>query len=148
MTTTSAHLVTLCRASGARPEPVVIDNLARVLDGPTVSAMIDLMQGVDMQVVFFKFAKRSLTPMEVETLAWIERERFVSSREVSAQFDIKQSTAVNRLVLLRNKGVLTEAFKFLPGGGGSRQYFRAANGALDESAVDHFVAGLGEGRKR
>lgn len=145
---TENHLIALCKATGTQPDPETISNLARVLDGATVTAMIDLMQGADMEAVFFKFAKRSLTPMELETLDWITQERFVSSLETSVHFGIKAPTAINRLNLLRRKGVLHLAFEWLRAGGGARLYYRVASGMLDPAAVDSFVAGLGKGRKR
>ena len=148
MTTTASYLIDLCRATDVQPQPDVINNLARVLDGPTVAAMIDLMQRKDMQTVFFAFAKRSLTPKELETLDWVSGLRFVSSRETSECFGIQASTSVNRLNLLERKGVLTGAFEWVPAGGGSRKYYRVASGPLDPAAVETFAKALGTGRVR
>ena len=148
MTTTASYLIDLCRATDVQPQPDVINNLARVLDGPTVAAMIDIMQGKNMQSVFFAFAKRSLTPKEEETLDWVTAKKFVSSRETSEHFGIQASTSVNRLNLLERKGVLTGAFEWVPAGGGNRKYYRVANGALDPAAVETFARSLGAGRVR
>lgn len=148
MTTTVSYLIDLCRATDVQPQPDLINNMARVLDGPTVAAMIDLMQGKDMQAVFFALAKRSLTPMEDDTLSWVIESKFVSSRETSEQFEIQASTAVNRLNLLERKGVLTAAFDWLPAGGGSRKYYRVASGPLDPASVETFAKALGTGRVR
>lgn len=148
MTTTVDYLVFLCRATDVQPQPEVITRLAGVLDGPTVTAMIDLMQKKDMQAVFFEFAMQSLTPSERTALDWVAQKVFVSSREVGDEFGIQASTSVNRLRALERKGVLVGAFEWLPAGGGSRKYYRVANGPLDPSAVAQFVPGLGDGRAR
>ena len=149
MTTTADYLINLCRATDVQPQPEVINNLARVLDGPTVAAMIDLMQRKDMQAVFFAFAERSLTPMESETLALIKEGEFVSSREVSERFGIQASTAINRIRWLERKGVVTGAFEWLPAGGGVRKYYRVANGAIDPAALAKFVSDMDDdGRAR
>lgn len=140
-------IITLARLRGTPVEPDWINMIVAHVDSRTVEAIWNILNGMALQDVARALCQDTLSPSEKAMVDWMRSNgMFASSKEVAAEFGLKVSTAVNRLVGAQRKGAIVAVFAYnRRGSGGRRMYFAPVDVVVTKDLVEKFCQRLEPG---